>query len=115
MIPTALAKVRRDVDRHALRARNGIKHVTGTSFVGVGQTPADTVWSHRGIELRRYRPTAERTVAQPVLLVPSLINRAYIFDLHPSNSVVEILLAAGLDVFIVDWGEANAADAENTL
>jgi polyhydroxyalkanoate synthase len=50
-----------------------------------------------------------------VLLVPSLINRSYIFDLHPSNSMVELLLAAGLDVFIIDWGEAEPADAENTL
>ena len=39
-----LDRVRRDVERNALRARNGIKLVAGVDRPGVGQTPKDVVW-----------------------------------------------------------------------
>lgn len=40
----------------------------------------------------------------PVLLIPSLINRAYVLDLAPGNSVARSLAAKGFDVYLVDWG-----------
>jgi polyhydroxyalkanoate synthase len=46
-----------------------------------------------------------------VVLIPSIINRARIFDLAPEQSLAAHLLAAGLDVFLVDWGEPTPADA----
>jgi polyhydroxyalkanoate synthase len=109
-----LQKIRGDVDRHALRARNGIKYASGGDFVRVGATPHTTVWSRDAVSLWHYGANAG-TGAPAVLLVPSLINRSYIFDLHAGNSFVERLLAAGLDVFCIDWGEATPADAQNTL
>jgi polyhydroxyalkanoate synthase len=109
-----LSKIRSDVDRHALRARNGIRHVSGGSFVRVGQTPSQPVWSRDSVRLWRYESDT-RTISPPVLLIPSLINRSYIFDLYPGNSFVERLIEAGMDVFAVDWGEAQPADATNTL
>ena len=42
---TVLDRVRRDVERNALRARNGIKLVAGVDRPGVGQTPKDVVWA----------------------------------------------------------------------
>ncbi len=44
----------------------------------------------------------------PVVIVPSLINRNYIMDLLPGHSLLEQLKASGLDVFIIDWGEPDA-------
>jgi polyhydroxyalkanoate synthase len=107
-------KIRRDVDRHALRVRNGLQYATGGSFVDVGATPHHTVWSRHTIELWRYE-SERRSASPPVLLVPSLVNRSYIFDLHPGNSFVERLLEAELDVFLLDWGSPQEADAHNTL
>jgi polyhydroxyalkanoate synthase len=40
----------------------------------------------------------------PVLVVPSLINRAYILDLAPGQSLLRYLSAQGLRPFLVDWG-----------
>lgn len=39
----------------------------------------------------------------PVILIPSLINRAYILDLGEKNSLARALAKSGLDVYLVDW------------
>ena len=39
-----LDRVRRDVERNALRARNGIRLVAGADRPGVGQSAKDVVW-----------------------------------------------------------------------
>ena len=39
----------------------------------------------------------------PVIMIPSLINRAYILDLGPKNSLVRSLAKSDLDVYLVDW------------
>jgi polyhydroxyalkanoate synthase len=43
------------------------------------------------------------------------VSRSYVLDLHPGNSFVERMLGRGLDVYLLDWGVADEADAENTL
>ena len=83
----------------------------------VGTTPADTIHRENKWELRRYRPApdVERLEADPVLLVPSLINRHYILDLIPRKSFVQYLLGQGHDVYIIDWGRPTAEDRFLTL
>ena len=109
-----LGRVRRDVERNALRARNGVKVVAGTDRPKLGQTPKDVVWSRDRVELWRYRADGPRR-SPPLLIVFSLVSRSYVLDLRPGNSFVEHLLAAGFDVFMLDWGVADERDADNTL
>ena len=52
-------------------------------------------------------PTKQRV---PVLLVPPLMVKPFIFDLVPDRSLVRTLLGAGFDVTLVDFGEPDAAD-----
>ena len=52
---TVLERVRRDVERNALRARNGIKLVAGIDRPGVGCTPKDVVWQRGRSQLWHYR------------------------------------------------------------
>ena len=40
----------------------------------------------------------------PVLAVPSLINRSYVLDLAPGNSLLRFLAQQGLRPLLVDWG-----------
>ncbi len=47
---------------------------------------------------------SRNTVGPSVLLVPSLVNRATIFDLAPGMSLAAALADAGLRVMILDWG-----------
>jgi len=51
----------------------------------------------------------------PALFVPSLINRAYIFDLAPDRSVLRSAAAAGLRAFLLDWGEPGDAERVFTV
>jgi polyhydroxyalkanoate synthase subunit PhaC len=110
----ALDRVRREVERNALRARNGIRLTTGISQPVVGQTPKDVVWRHGRCELWHYRNDSIR-VSPPLLIVFSLVSRSYILDLSPGNSFIERLLAAGFDVYLLDWGVPDERDASNQL
>jgi polyhydroxyalkanoate synthase subunit PhaC len=73
----ALDRVRREVERNALRARNGIRMTTGISQPGVGQSPKQVVWRRGRCELWHYRNDNIR-VSPPLLIVFSLISRSYI-------------------------------------
>lgn len=107
-------KVREEVERNALRARNGIKMAAGVGAPRVGVTPRDSVWRNGRAQLFRYRNDDIR-YRPPLLIVFSLFSRSYIVDLVPGNSFVEHLLRAGFDVYLLDWGEADERDARNRL
>ena len=111
----ALARLRREIDRTAVRARNGVKHLSGFSAAAVGQTPAEVVWRRDKVTLHRYRPAPVGGRRRPVLLVMSLVTRPYVFDLRPGNSLVARLVGDGHDVYLLDWGIPDAVEAGNTL
>jgi polyhydroxyalkanoate synthase len=74
-------------------------------------TPRDRLFTDGPAALWRFRgaepPAAGR---YPVLLVPSMINRWYVLDLHREASVAATLVDAGLDVYLLDWGTAGDED-----
>jgi polyhydroxyalkanoate synthase subunit PhaC len=74
----------------------------------VGTTPSSVV--HRENKWRLLRYDGAPRFSTPVLLVPSLINRHYVLDLLPGKSFAEYLIAAGHDVFIIDWGTPGDED-----
>ena len=107
-------EIRREMERNALRIQNGIKLAMGGEFTRVGPTPKRTVWSRGKVELWRYE-TSGVTIDTPIFLVPSVVSRSYVFDLHRGNSFVERLLEAGFAVYLVDWGVAGPEEAGNVL
>ncbi len=75
-------------------------------------TPRRPLYREGSATLVHFQPPAGvgPAAAPPVLLVPSLINRWYVLDLRPGASLVEALLAAGLDVYLLDWGVPGDED-----
>lgn len=74
-------------------------------------TERDTIFQNGTARVYRFRnPDGRRDDAEPILLVPSLINRWYVMDLRPGHSLVEALVEAGFDVYAIDWGVANPED-----
>lgn len=51
----------------------------------------------------------------PVLIIPSLINRAYILDLDEDRSLVRYLAKAGMRPLLVDWGSPGKDEADYDL
>lgn len=47
------------------------------------------------------------TPLPPVVLVPSVINKAYIFDLLPQQSLAQFLAEQGHPVYVLDWGDGQ--------
>ena len=109
-----LDRVLLEVERNALRARNGIRMAAGLSRPKLGTTPKDVVWRRGRSELWHYRNDSVR-FSPPLLIVFSLFSRSYILDLLSGNSFVERLLAAGFDVYLLDWGVPDERDAANQL
>jgi len=82
----------------------------------VGQTPATTIYAEGRSRLLRYAPHVTGSPCTiPLLCVPSLINRYYVMDLTPERSLVRYLLQRGIDVYMLDWGTANAIDRHRPL
>ena len=111
---STIDRIRREVERNALRARNGIRMATGIQRTDVGLSPKDVVWSHGRTELWHYR-SEQVSLRPPLLIIYSLFNKSYILDLRPGNSVIEQLIAAGFDVYMLDWGIPDERDAANQL
>jgi polyhydroxyalkanoate synthase subunit PhaC len=61
----------------------------------------ETIWSQGSTRLLDYSTTPS---GPPVLVIPSLINRAYILDLSPERSFLRHLAATGLRPYLLDWG-----------
>jgi len=57
------------------------------------------LWQEGTTRLLDYAPAG----GTPVLVVPSLINRFYILDLAPQNSLLRWLAAQGLRPLVIDW------------
>jgi polyhydroxyalkanoate synthase len=113
--PDLVGRIGRDVERSVLRARNGLRYAQAISRPREGATPKDVVWKRDRAELWRYRGDAAIRYDQPVLIVHSLVSRSYVLDLRPGSSHVEFLVAAGFDVYMLDWGIPDERDADNSF
>ncbi|MBI4514373.1 MAG: alpha/beta fold hydrolase [Deltaproteobacteria bacterium] len=122
MIDTLLARgehlARIEANRAVLRFVNGIEWLIRDPSKLVGRTPYEVIYQRDKLAVRRYnlpgRPTRPRHCV-PILLVPPLIVKPFIFDLYPGRSLAAFLLERGFCVYLVDFGEPDSADAYVTL
>jgi poly[(R)-3-hydroxyalkanoate] polymerase subunit PhaC len=77
-----------------------------------GRTPKELVWAKNKARLYRYEPAAEKKYPVPILMVYALINRPYVLDLLPGNSLIEYLVGEGFDVYLLDWGIPGDEDQD---
>lgn len=110
-----------------------MEHAVAAVQQAVAQVPTDIDWLQFQTGVTRYaanptptsRPeypilaTAGRTTLRsaggsgtPIVLVPSMVNRGYVLDLHPGASLVEHLRNNGHHVLLIDWGTPTEATVE---
>lgn len=70
-----------------------------------------TVWERGNCRLLDYGPAD----GWPLLVVPSLVNRAYILDLMPGVSLLEFLCNNGIRPLLLDWGDRAGPDRHLSL
>lgn len=98
--------------------RQGHMSQTDESVFEVGRNVATTagtvVFENPFFQLIEYKPLTEKVRERPFLLVPPCINKYYILDLQPDNSLVRYALSQGQRVFIVSWVNADESLAQAT-
>ncbi len=109
-----LARVQ--ANRALLRFVNGIDWLIRDPRDVVGRTPYDVIFKENKLEVRRYHlGRVKPRYPVPILLIPPLMVKPFIFDLMPHRSLVAYLLQRGFQVYLVDFGEPDEADAFVTL
>jgi polyhydroxyalkanoate synthase len=69
----------------------------------IAATPGSIVYENRLFQLIQYTPTTDKVAAEPLLYVPPLVNRYYMIDLVPRQSLVKWLVDEGRTVFVISW------------
>ena len=78
--------------------------------VDIAVSPKTAVYSEDKLTLYKYDRTTEPTYKTPVLIVYALVNTYKMLDIQPDRSYIQNLLAAGLDVYLIDWGNPTKVD-----
>ena len=75
-------------------------------------TPGKVVFRNRMFELIQYTPSTEKVHRTPVVIFPPWINKFYIMDLKPKNSLIKWIVDQGYTLFIVSWVNPDASYAD---
>lgn len=78
--------------------------------VDIATSPKTAVYNEDKLTLYRYDRTSEPTYKTPVLIVYALVNTYKMLDIQPDRSYIRNLLDAGLDVYLIDWGNPTKVD-----
>jgi polyhydroxyalkanoate synthase subunit PhaC len=95
-------------------------HVSQTddSVFEVGRNVATSegavVFENELFQLLEYKPLTAKVHERPMLFVPPCINKYYILDLQPENSLIRYLVSQGHRTFVMSWRNPDEQIAGKT-
>ncbi|MBU1357961.1 MAG: class I poly(R)-hydroxyalkanoic acid synthase [Gammaproteobacteria bacterium] len=93
--------------------KQGHLSMTDESLFEVGRNVATTegavVFENDLFQLIEYKPLTPKVFERPLLLIPPCINKFYILDLQPENSLIRYAVEQGHRVFVVSWRNPDAS------
>ena len=91
---------------------------TDESVFEVGRNVATTegavVFENDYLQLIEYKPLTPRVHARPMLFVPPCINKYYILDLQPENSLIRHTVSEGHRTFVISWRNPDESMQDRT-
>jgi len=81
----------------------------------VATAPGKVIYQNELIQILQFTPTTETVCEVPLLIFPPWINKYYILDLRPENSMIRWLTSQGITVFVTSWVNPDATLATRTF
>ena len=78
----------------------------------IAATEGSVVFRNHMFELIQYKPVTEKVHATPIVIFPPWINKFYIMDLKPANSLIKWIVEQGYTLFIVSWVNPDETHAD---
>jgi polyhydroxyalkanoate synthase subunit PhaC len=69
----------------------------------IATTPGKIVYQNELMQLIQYQPSTNEVRKRPLLIIPPWINKFYVLDLQPKNSLIKWAVDQGHTVFVVSW------------
>ena len=81
----------------------------------LGTSPGQVVFRNHMFELIQYAPTTDTVQDTPLVIFPPWINKFYILDMKPQNSLIKWAVDQGHTVFVVSWVNPDASYRDTGL
>ena len=97
-----------------LKRGNGDLSISTTKYEAfelgknIAVTKGQVIYQNDLMQLIQYEPKTKKAFKTPLLIIPPWINKYYILDLRPKNSLIEWLVEQGHSVFIISWVNPTA-------
>ncbi|MEM1273440.1 MAG: class I poly(R)-hydroxyalkanoic acid synthase [Pseudomonadota bacterium] len=81
----------------------------------IATAKGSVVFRNAIMELIQFAPTTEKVHRTPLVVFPPWINKFYILDLKPQNSLIQWIVGQGYTLFVVSWRNPDASYADTGL